>query len=158
MSKGTTPNGKKVAHRPLKHIDWELVDEFLLAGCTGTEIASHFDMHPETFYDRVAAEKGTGFTDYSSQKRCKGQSILRYAQYKKAIGATDKGDNTLLIWLGKQRLNQKEANDISVTPETMTAYLGMMKQLDEVQQERKQQKNPSDNIKVTVRGSSSDNS
>lgn len=42
------------------------------------------------------------------QKRAKGESILRAHQYAKALGLTDKGDNTLLIWLGKQRLEQRE--------------------------------------------------
>ena len=48
--------------RPEKPIDWDLVDELLMVGCLGTEIAPHFNLHPETFYDRVLANYGIGFT------------------------------------------------------------------------------------------------
>ncbi len=119
--------------RPTKPINWDLVDELLLAGCDGAEIAPHFDMHPHTFYDRVQLEKGMLFTDYRLEKKSKGESILRHAQYKKAIGATDKGDNTLLIWLGKVRLDQRETQEISVAPETTKNFITMMKQLDDLQ-------------------------
>src|SRR6185369_17591776 len=69
--------------RSLKHIDWKKVDELLLSGCTGLEVASYFDMHQKTFYDRVAVEKGLTFTEYASGKKAKGESILRAQQYAK---------------------------------------------------------------------------
>ena len=97
--------------RPEKEIDWKKVDELLIAGCLGTEIAPHFNMHPETFYRRVEEKYGMGFTKYSSEKKSHGESLLRAHQYAKALGLTDKGDNTLLIWLGKNRLKQKENPD-----------------------------------------------
>ena len=102
--------------RPHKEINWVLVDNLLEAGCLGTEIAAHFDMHPDTFYRRVEETYNMGFTAYSSLKREKGESILRAAQYAKAIGASKKGDNTLLIYLGKVRLNQRETADTTIAP------------------------------------------
>lgn len=90
--------------RPAKEIDWKKVDDLLMAGCLGTEICPHFDMHPNTFYDRVVQKYGMSFTDYSTQKRSHGDSILRAVQYNEAV----KGDKTLLIWLGKVRLEQRE--------------------------------------------------
>lgn len=98
--------------RPEKPIDWKLVDRLLIAGCMGTEIAAHFDMHPNTFYDRVQAEYGIGFTEYSSQKKQKGESLLRSKQFDTAMS----GDKTMLIWLGKQRLGQKEHHEIATPP------------------------------------------
>ena len=97
------------SHRPLIPIDWNKADELMMAGCFGTEIAAYFSMHPETFYRRVEEEKGLGFTEYLQQKKSNGDALLKAVQYAKAIGLTDKGDNTLLIWLGKVRLEQKEA-------------------------------------------------
>jgi hypothetical protein len=91
--------------RPEKHIDWLKVDQLLMAGCNGAQIAPHFDMHQETFYDRVRDKHGIGFTEYCAIKRKQGDSLLLAKQYEKAL----KGDNTLLIWLGKTRLEQKEA-------------------------------------------------
>jgi hypothetical protein len=95
--------------RPEKPIDWEKVDALLLAGCLGTEIAAYFDMHHETFYNRIQDKYKMGFTAYSSQKKMHGDSLLRHAQYKKAL----KGDNTMMIWLGKNRMGQKEHQDSS---------------------------------------------
>ena len=90
--------------RPHKKIDWEKVDQLLLAGCHGTEIAPHFDLHVNTFYDRVVEKYGISFTDYSTQKKQQGDSILRAKQFELAL----KKDRTMLIWLGKQRLGQRE--------------------------------------------------
>lgn len=95
--------------RPEKPIDWERVDELLMAGCKGTEICPHFDMHPETFYRKVEEKYNIGFTAYCALKRSQGDSLLKETQFLKALGLSDKGDNTLLIWLGKVRLEQKEA-------------------------------------------------
>ena len=96
--------------RPEKPIDWDLVDRLLEAGCLGTEIAANFDMHPNTFYNKVLEEQKVGFTKYSAQKKGKGDSLLRAVQYETAI--KDK-DRSMLIWLGKQRLGQKEPEKTS---------------------------------------------
>ncbi|HEY1646089.1 MAG TPA: hypothetical protein VGF75_07065 [Candidatus Saccharimonadales bacterium] len=136
MPRAPRKGPKKPAHRPLKPIDWDFVDERLEAGCLGTEIAPHFDMHPNTFYERTLLEKGVSFTEYSLQKKSKGESNLRYLQYKRALGETDRGDNTLLIWLGKNRLGQKESHDIIVSPETAKSFASVMDQLGELQKKR----------------------
>lgn len=99
--------------RPEKEIDWKKVDDLLTAGCLGTEIAGYFDMHPNTFYGKVEDKYKMSFTSYSQEKKAKGESILRAHQYAKALGITEKGDNTLLIWLGKQRLNQRDHREES---------------------------------------------
>lgn len=98
--------------RPEKEIDWEKVDNLLIAGCSGTEIAPHFDIHYSNFYDRVVKKYGMSFTDYAQEKRQKGDSLLRATQFQKAI----KGDNNMLIWLGKNRLGQKETHETLSVP------------------------------------------
>lgn len=90
--------------RPEKPIDWKKVDKLLMAGCFGTEIAPHFDMHVNTFYDKVKEKFNICFTEYCALKRSQGDSLLKEKQFEKAL----KGDNTLLIWLGKTRLDQKD--------------------------------------------------
>lgn len=95
--------------RPEKEIDWKLVDTLLLAGCLGTEIAPNFDMHVKTFYYRVEEKYGMTFTAYSSEKKGKGEALLRKVQYDKAL----KGDNTMLVWLGKNRLKQRERDNLT---------------------------------------------
>ncbi len=116
-------------------VDWTRVDELLEAGCLGTEIAAYYAMHPHTFYDKVANKYKMTFTEYLQQKRSKGNSILREAQYKKAV---KKLDNSMLIWLGKQRLDQKEnVNEMHVSDEIVKPFLAVMQQLAGLQADRK---------------------
>ena len=93
--------------RTPKFIDWEKVDRLLEAGCSGVEIAPHFGVHYETLYDRAVKEKGVMWTVYSQEKKAKGNSNLRVKQYQQAM----KGDRGMLIWLGKQRLEQRDQKD-----------------------------------------------
>src|SRR5258708_32521512 len=88
-----------------KTIDWNVVDRFLEAGCPGSEIAPYFGIHPETLYDRAYKEFGIMWTDYSQQKKQKGNIPIRVKQYDKAL----KGENNMLIWLGKNRLKKRDA-------------------------------------------------
>lgn len=81
------------------------------------EIASSIGINYHTLYDRTVTDKGMMFSEYSQKMSAKGESRLRAHQYAKALGLTDKGDNTLLIFLGKVRLKQREAalDDASLT-------------------------------------------
>lgn len=127
--------------RPEIPINWDKVDELLMAGCYGTEVAAFIGMHEETFYDRVVKKYGIGFTEYAAKKKATGEALLRYQQYGKAMGLTHKGDNTLLIFLGKQRLGQRENPNDKVAPEeVMKAFNDLMKQIDKAQEERKASK------------------
>lgn len=129
--RGLPPNG------PVKHIDWDIVDELLMKGCTGTQIASRMGIHPDTLYDRCYNEKGTRFSEYAQQKREKGDSLLLETQFNMAI----ERDRAMLIWLGKQRLGQKEnPGAMTIPPEfaelfaqTMNAIASMQKTNAEVQ-------------------------
>src|SRR5277367_2907733 len=99
-----------------KPIDWTVVDNLLEAGCMGIEIAAHFDMHHDTFYRKVQDEYNTSFTAYSAEKNKKGEAMLKYAQFAKAIGLTKKGDTTILMFLGRVRLNQEEHKENTTMP------------------------------------------
>ncbi len=122
--------------RPEKPIDWKKVDHLLMSGCPGTEIAPHFDMNHHTFYDRVVKQYNMTFTEYCSLKRAQGDGLLRSRQFRKAL----EGDNTMLIWLGKQRLNQRETqSEESVDPEVVKKFNQLMEQLSKVQEDRKQE-------------------
>jgi len=98
--------------RPEKEIDWEKVDYYLMAGCSGAEIASHFCLSPDTLYDRTCAKYGKNFSSYSHELRQKGDSLIRAKQFDKAI----KGDNVMLVWLGKNRMGQKETHENTNVP------------------------------------------
>lgn len=116
--------------RSEKPVDWNKVENMLMGGSCGREIASHFDMHPSTLYRKVEEKHNMTFTQFSAEKRAKGDSLLRNKQFEKAL----KGDNTLLIWLGKNRLNQRDTqNDLPVTNETVAQFSDLMKQLGKLQ-------------------------
>ena len=100
-------------------IDWSKVDEQLEAGATGTEIAAQLGIHEDTLYRHVQRDKGVAFAAYRAQKRAKGDSALRLAQHKCAL----EGNTTMLIWLGKQRLEQ--SND----PKSSDSFNGNLAQL-----------------------------
>ncbi|MES2875410.1 MAG: hypothetical protein V4708_16925 [Bacteroidota bacterium] len=120
--------------RPPKEIDWDLVDELLEAGCSGPEIAPHFNIHPETLYDRVADKHGMLYSHYSDIMFAKGDSVLRAVQHTKA----KQGDNTMLVWLGKNRLKQKETpNEITVSKDTLDHFSTAMAQMRELQESYK---------------------
>lgn len=127
---------KKPNGCPQKAIDWVIVDEYLIAGCPGTKIAQALGIHPETLYARCELEKGIGFSAYSQQKRIVGDALLHKAQFDKALGRNEKGDNTLLIWLGKTRLDQKENTEVVISPEIERSYVKIMNQLEEMQKNR----------------------
>lgn len=111
-----------MAGRPDVKIDWVKLDEYLRAGCDGVSIASFIGCHPNTLYHRVMDKYGCDFSSYRAQKMAEGNDLIRLAQMNKALHSVDAngnvGDNTMLIWLGKQRLDQKERahNEVS-TPE-----------------------------------------
>lgn len=90
--------------RPKLQIDWKKVDHMLEAHCTGTQVAAHLGIYCETLYERVKKEYGCGFSEYSRQKKEKGNSSIKVTQYQQAL----KGDKGMLIWLGKNWLGQKD--------------------------------------------------
>lgn len=117
-------------NRPLKPIDWDVVDKMMHAQCLGTEIAAYFDMHPDTFYRRVQEKSGMGFTEYSTQKKEVGKAKIRISQYKTAL----EGNTSMQIWWGKNHLGQK---DQPVTTEEFNKNLGKL--LDTLKQEEERE-------------------
>jgi hypothetical protein len=97
------PKSKKKAYRPTIPIEWNTVDKFLESGCNGVEIAGSLGCSADTLYLRCEKDKKMTFTAYSAQKRSSGDSLLRAAQMNIAL----KGNASMLIWLGKNRLGKK---------------------------------------------------
>lgn len=128
--------------RPEKQVDWDKVDYMLKAGCLGTEVAEAFGMHPNTFYTRVQQEYNCTFSEFLQQRRSGGDAAIRIRQYEKALGLNDLGDNTMLIWLGKNRLGQRNEDKLSiVTSEQQTTLDKTMDMVDFLQQKQNTQEN-----------------
>lgn len=91
--------------RPDAIINWKQLDSLLQAGCSGAQIAGLMGIHPETLYDNVVRHKGVAhFSDYSQQMRARGDDLIRAKQFELAM----KGNGTMLVWLGKNRLQQTD--------------------------------------------------
>ena len=101
--------------RPPISIDWDSFDKLCALHCTLKEIANFFDCSPDTIENKVKeytlltyGEQLT-FSAYYSQKSSAGKISIRRKQYELAVG----GNITMLIWLGKQWLEQTDKTDLT---------------------------------------------
>jgi hypothetical protein len=97
--------------RPVKEINLEELDKLCAMQCTEAEIAGWFDISVDTVERRVKEMAGVSFAEYFKQKRGKGKISLRRKQMQVALG----GNPTMLIWLGKQYMDQKDKQEIEHT-------------------------------------------
>jgi AraC-like DNA-binding protein len=88
--------------RPKKAIDADMVRKLAAIDCTIAEIAATLDCSRDTLERR--------FRDVIDQGREQGKVSLRRRQFELASS----GNATMLIWLGKQRLGQRDAQDTNV--------------------------------------------
>lgn len=122
--KQANPNG-----RPPVNLDWNKIAELSIAGCTVSEIAGYCGCAERTIYDRCETDLGKKFTHFSQENHSKGDSLLRSKQFSKAI----EGDNTLLIWLGKNRLKQSESPvDTALAEKALENFDAVMNQISSV--------------------------
>lgn len=88
--------------RPRIEIDGELVQEMASWGCKNEDIAEYFDCSTDTIERRFAGELSKGRSELRSN--------LRQWQLK----AAKAGNVVMLIWLGKNYLNQKDKSDAEI--------------------------------------------
>ena len=89
--------------RPKKYnIDTEQVEKLASFGCTNIEIGSFFGCSPDLL------EKS--YSEFLTKGRDKGKIRLRLLQWK----AAEAGSHTMLIWLGKQILNQSDKQEFEL--------------------------------------------
>lgn len=95
--------------RPKKQISIKQFENLCKLQCTIHEIAAFFDTTTDTVEKRVSEHYGLGFSEVFRAKRGLGNISLRRKQRQLA----EKGDRTMLIWLGKQHLGQKDRQEHS---------------------------------------------
>lgn len=99
------------AGRPRAEIDWKVVENALQAHCTGVEIAGFLGIHPDTLYKYIELKYGMNISQLSAQFNSKGKTLLKMSQFDEAVRKRDRG---MLIWLGKQLLEQKDNKDLKL--------------------------------------------
>jgi hypothetical protein len=95
--------------RPRAPIDWAKVANLCAAGCYGGSIAHELGIAVDTLYLRCQTDNGEEFTAFRLRHLDRGNDILRKKQFDMAKG----GNERLLIWLGKNRLGQKDKTEIT---------------------------------------------
>lgn len=103
---------EKKRGRPTKKIDKEQFEKLCVMQCTLNEIAGWFNCSEDTIENWCKKEYGELFSDVLKSKSVKGKISLRRSQFQ----AAEAGNTTMLIWLGKQYLGQKEPKqEVAVT-------------------------------------------
>lgn len=86
-------------------INQEQFEKLCALQCTKDEIAGMFDVCSDTLLNWCKETYNTDFSTIYKIKSQNGKISLRRAQYKLAL---EKLNPTMLVWLGKQYLNQTE--------------------------------------------------
>ena len=95
-----TPTSRQV------EIDWEQAKKLCALFCTCSEVAAFFEISAETLRYRIITEGLAGsWKEFFEMYSAPGKMSLRREQFLKA---TQGKDTRMLIWLGKQYLNQAE--------------------------------------------------
>lgn len=95
--------------RPRKEIDQKQFENLCGLQCTKLEICGWFDITDKTLDSWCKRTYNKGFSEVYAQKREKGKISLRRAQFQLA----EKGNATMLIWLGRQYLGQTDRDNTS---------------------------------------------
>jgi len=90
-------------------LDWQKIGKMLEADCSAVGIADEFGVSVDTLYVRCKRDHTLSFSEFSQQKKAKGDDLLRVKQYQAAMG----GNVVMMIWLGKQRLGQSDKTEVS---------------------------------------------
>jgi hypothetical protein len=97
-------------------IDFEELDKLLYIQCTAEECAYFFGCSEDTLGRRIKEKFDITFAEYKKQKGARGRISLRRKQFETAL----KGNVTMMIWLGKQILNQADKSyEHEVDPATI---------------------------------------
>jgi len=89
-------------------IDWDTVGKLLEAQSLTVDIAAELGVSTRTLYTRCKQDLNMSFSALSQQKKAKGRSRLRAAQFKAAM----EGNSTMLVWAGKQYLGQSDKTEV----------------------------------------------
>lgn len=94
--------------RPKKEIDQNQFEKLCQFFCTLDDIAGFFDCSQDTIERWCKETYDETFAEVYKKRSGIGRISLRRWQYQ----AAERGNTAMLIWLGKQHLNQKDKTEI----------------------------------------------
>ena len=119
------------AGRPRKHIDKKQFQSLCAMFCTLEEIAGFFDCSEDTVERWCKREFDANFADVYKQFSAKGKISLRRHQMKMA-----EKNVAMAIFLGKNYLGQKDAQENEVAERTITAMRDVLRTVEVVSSNR----------------------
>jgi hypothetical protein len=134
----TAEISKDSGGRPRKEINFDELEKLIGIGHTGEECANWFGIDYDTLNARIKEKFNMGFSDFFKKKNTAFKSSLRRMQFKTALGekVTDEKGNdyylinpsvTMLIWLGKQYLDQRDKNETELTSKDLNIKIEIVK-------------------------------
>lgn len=105
------PSGPK-GGAPVIEIDLKALESMVEIQCTQDECCSILGVTEPTLDKRLKEAGYAGFLDFYKKHSENGKKSLRRAQWEAAV--EDK-NATMLVWLGKQVLGQKDKTEVEVT-------------------------------------------
>jgi hypothetical protein len=96
---------------PVKELDQAAAVRLAMINCTDKEIAHCLGVHEATLIRRK--KQDAEFAETLERARSTGRMSLRRKQFEKA----NAGSDTMLIWLGKQLLGQRDRHEIGGDPD-----------------------------------------
>ena len=97
--------------RPRTRLNYKTLKPLCEILCTGEECAAIMEIDYEVLNNNLKADGHGGFKDYFKKYSSEGKSSLRRKQFLSALD----GNVTMLIWLGKQHLDQKDKHEVEST-------------------------------------------
>ena len=93
--------------------DWKKIIGMIQIQCTAVEICGVFGISEDTLGRRIKETEwleADNFAELYKKHQHEGRASLRRAQWK----AAQDGNSTMLVWLGKQVLGQRDKHDLEV--------------------------------------------
>lgn len=103
--------GPKGPSKPMTDKEFRQLVELIKIQCTRDEICEVLGMSDTTLTRRIAERKIEGVTNFEAlykKHQGEGKASLRREQWK----AAQSGNPTMLVWLGKQVLGQKDRQEV----------------------------------------------
>ena len=109
-STAVAKRGPKGASKPLTDKDFQKLLNMVRIQCTMEECCSVLEMSDTTLNRRLKEMEYNNFEDFYKRHNDEGKMSLRRMQWQ----AAEKGNSTMLVWLGKQHLNQKDKTETKI--------------------------------------------
>ncbi len=104
--------GPKGPMKPMSDKEFDQLVNMIRIQCTAEEICNILNISEDTLGRRIAERNIEGvknFADLYKKHQDEGKASLRRSQWK----AAQDGNPTMLVWLGKQVLGQKDKQELS---------------------------------------------